>query len=372
MHYVLIDDSIAFDGYTSARRPLGGAEKAFASLGGALVKRGHSVTVLNRIQYPTWCEGAKWRPIDDPQLTSEADVVIAFRKPGLLGTVRQAKQRLLWVTGPSDYLNTQGVTDFFDSLKPKVVFVSPSQVAGYKGPSPTAVIAPGVRNPFYETETAAIEPFPEIGGEALTPSDAPPIIPPPHAVVTTHPQQGLAWLIDIWTKIIHPQLPQARMAVYSAALHKGSKGEELSDELKPILALVQSVADKNVVIVEPRSDRGMADVYRASRVHLYPSFSQDVACWTLQESQAAGLPAVARMVGGAGAHIINGETGFLVPDASAFGNVALQILSDDNVYRNLSAAAGAVTRRRTWDLVAAEFDALVGAPATATADTPAV
>jgi glycosyltransferase involved in cell wall biosynthesis len=361
MHYVLIDDSIAFDGYTSARRPLGGAEKAFASLGGALVKRGHSVTVLNRIQYPTWCEGAKWRPLDDPQLTTEADVVIAFRKPGLLGTVRQAKQRLLWVMGPTDYLNAQGVTDFFESLKPKVVFISPSQAAAYKGSAPTAVIAPGVRNPFYEIETAAMEPFPELGESDSHPATEP-TIPPPHAVVTTHPQQGLAWLIDIWTKIIHPQLPQARMAVYSAALHKGAKGEAVAPELKPILDLVQSVADKNVVIVEPRSDRGMADVYRASRVHLYPSFSQDIACWTLQESQAAGLPAVARMVGGAAEHIINGETGFLVPDAAAFGNVALQILRDDIVYKNLSTAAAAPTRRRTWDLVAADFDALTGAP----------
>ena len=365
MHYVLIDDSIAFDGYTSARRPLGGAEKAFSSLGGALVRRGHSVTVLNRIQYPTWCEGAKWRPIDDPQITTEADVVIAFRKPGLLGTVRQAKKRFLWVTGPADYLNTQGVTDFFDSLKPTVVFISPSQVSGYKGPSPTAVIAPGVRSPFYEVETTEIDPFPELGGDSASHPVTAPTIPPPHAVVTTHPQQGLAWLVDIWTKIIHPQLPQARMAVYSAALHKGTKGEDLSAEMKPILDLVQSVADKNIVIVEPRSDRGMAEVYRSSRVHLYPSFSQDVACWTLQESQVAGLPAVARMVGGAAEHVINGETGFLVPDAMAFGNVALQILRDDNVYQNLSAAASAPTRRRTWDLVAADFDALVGGPAEA-------
>ncbi|MBL8643900.1 MAG: glycosyltransferase [Rhodospirillaceae bacterium] len=362
MHYVLADDSFAFDGYTSARRPLGGAEKAFASLGGALVKRGHSVTVLNRVQYPTWCEGAKWRPIEDPQLTTEADVLIAFRKPGLLGTIRQATRRLLWVTGPSDYLNTPGVGQLFDSLKPTVVFVSPLQKPGFKGAAPTAVIGAGVRDAFYDT-TPEIDPFPEMSAGA-SPHTTPTLsLPPPHAVVTTHPQQGLAWLIDIWEKIIHPQVPQARLAVYSAALHKGMKGEEIAPELKPILELVQKAASTNVVVVEPRSDRGMAEVYRTSRVHLYPSFSQDVACWTLQESQVAGLPAVARMTGGAGEHIINGETGFLVPDASAFGNVAVQILSDENVYRRLSAAACDVARRRTWDMVAADFDALVASMA---------
>ncbi|MBL8630249.1 MAG: glycosyltransferase, partial [Rhodospirillaceae bacterium] len=170
----------------------------------------------------------------------------------------------------------------------------------------------------------------------------------------------------IWAKIIHPELPHARMAVYSAALHKGTRGEEVTPELKPILDMVQAAAAMNVVVIDPRSDRGMSEVYRSSRVHLYPSFSQDIACWTLQESQASGLPAVARMVGGAAEHIINGETGFLVPDASAFGNVALQILQDDNVYKNMSAAAADVARRRTWDMVAADFDSLVArlAPAT--------
>jgi glycosyltransferase involved in cell wall biosynthesis len=358
MHYVLIDDSIPFDGYTSSRRAIGGAEKAFASLGGALVKRGHSVTVLNRVQYPTWCEGAKWRPLDDPQITGDVDVVIAFRKPGLLGTVRQATHRLLWVTGPSDYLNATGVAQLLDSLKPTIVFVSDAQKPGFKGSAKTAVIAPGVKSAYFET-TTEIDPFPELGEEAVSHMSATPSIPPPHAVVTTHPQQGLAWLVDIWAKIIHPQMPHARMAVYSAALHKGMKGDEIAPELKPILDLVQGAAAMNIVVLDPRSDRGMAEAYKSSRVHLYPSFSQDIACWTLQESQAAGLPAVARMVGNAGEHIINGQTGFLVPDAAAFGNVALQILGNDDVYRSFSQAASDVARRRTWDMVATEFDELV-------------
>jgi glycosyltransferase involved in cell wall biosynthesis len=359
MHYVLADDSIAFDGYTSARRALGGAEKAFASLAGALVKRGHSVTVLNRIQYPTWCEGAKWRSLDDPQITSDVDVMLALRKPGLLSTVRQAKHRILWATGPADYLNSPAADELFESLKASIMFVGAHQAAGYKGKAPTVVIAPGVRGAFYETATTEVEPFHELGHEAQPTPAAAPTIPPPHAVVTTHPQQGLAWLLDIWTKIIHPQLPQARLAIYSAILYKGLKDEAITPEIKPVLDLVKAAASANVVIVEPRGDRGMAEVYRGSRVHLYPSFSQDVACWTLQESQTAGLPAVARNAGGAAEKIVNGETGFLVPDAQAFGNVAVQILGDDNLYRRISEAAGGVQRRRTWDMVAADVDTFV-------------
>jgi glycosyltransferase involved in cell wall biosynthesis len=81
---------------------------------------------------------------------------------------------------------------------------------------------------------------------------------------------------------------------------------------------------------------------------LYPGHPRDYACWTLRDSQAAGLPAVGRAVGGVEDAIDNGQTGFVVPDEDAFANVALQILTDDGVYTSLHAAAAAVERRRTW------------------------
>ncbi|MBM3514068.1 MAG: glycosyltransferase family 4 protein [Alphaproteobacteria bacterium] len=358
MHYVLLDDSINFDGYTSGRRAIGGAERAFAALAGALVKRGHSVTVFNKIQYPTWCEGAKWRPLDDFQSLADADVVIAYRKPSLLGSIRQTKHRVLWWVGPVDPLNGDGAKQFFDSLKPSIVFSSAAQKSAFKGTVKSAVVAPGVRAPFWEVETE-VNPYPEVGHDMPIPARSPDHVPPPHAVVTTHPQQGLAWTLDIWTKIIHPQVPAARLAIYSASLHKGMKGEGVAPELAPILELVKSSVGANVVVMEPRGDKGMADVYRNSRVHLYPSFSQDLVCWTLRDSQAAGLPAVARVAGGTEDVVVNGQSGFLVPDAMGFGNCAVQILTNDGVYRNLSQMAGSEARRRTWEAAAADLETFV-------------
>jgi glycosyltransferase involved in cell wall biosynthesis len=58
-------------------------------------------------------------------------------------------------------------------------------------------------------------------------------------------------------------------------------------------------------------------------------------------------------------HVINGQSGFLVPDASAFANVTLQILQNDQVCRSLGAAASDVSRRRTWDMVAQELEDIV-------------
>ena len=163
---------------------------------------------------------------------------------------------------------------------------------------------------------------------------------PPHAVVTTHPLHGLVWITEIWRRLIYPQMNEARLAIYSSVLAKGIRGESVPDKIQPILERVKLATDANVVVVDPRGDRGMAEIYRANRIHFYPGHEQDYACWTLAESQAAGTPAVARAFGGVDERVINGQTGYLVPDAAAAANVALQILRDEAIYKSLSTAAG--------------------------------
>lgn len=381
MRYVFVDDSaVAYDGYTPMRRPLGGAEKAVAGLAAALQQRGHDVKVINRTAYSHMADGAYWTPFGDSMAPKAADVLIAMRKPLLLGTLRAATHRLLWVAGAPEYLMAAANEPLWDSFAASLLFIGPAQARTYKGKVRNCVIIPGVRSTFFEKpapepvyNVPSIGDYSTPGGDpvqaqldygyaapvAEDAADLPPVIPPPHAVVTTHPAQGLEWLVDLWCTKIHPQMPEARLAVYSAVLTKGLKGDEIPAAIMPILQQVQAAASANVVVVEPRSDDGMAEVYRASRVHLYPGDAQDYACWTLGESQATGLPAVGRNLGGVSERIDNGQTGYVVPDADAFANVTLEILRNDAVYQSLGTAAGEATRRRPWASAAEELDAFV-------------
>ena len=368
MKYVLVDDSIPYDGYTSGRRPLGGAEKAVAGLATALQLRGHDVHVINRTTYAHMADGAYYTPFEDAMTPKSADVLVAMRKPALLGQVRNVGRRMLWVVGPPDYLTAGVNKPLWDSFKPGLMFVSQAQAQAYKGALKSLVVAPGVRAEFGSTLPAyltAEQSALDYGNDpAATPPPTPEPAPvPPHAIVTTHPMQGLTWLLDMWQMEIHPQMPEARLAVYSASLSKGIRGEEVPDALTPVLHQIQEAVEQNVVVVDPLNDEGMAGVYRAGRVHLYPGNSQDYACWTLAESQSAGLPAVARPMGGVEERVVNGQTGFLVPDTSAFVNVTLELLRNDAVRKSLGDAAGDVTRRRTWSDAAAEVDAFCAATA---------
>jgi hypothetical protein len=382
MRYVFVDDSaVAYDGYTSMRRPLGGAEKAVAGLASALQARGHDVKVINRTAYAHMADGAYWTPFGDSMAPKSADVLIALRKPLLLGTLRAATHRLLWVVGAPDYLMSSANAPLWDSFAASLLFIGQAQKQAYKGKVRHSVVVPGIRNIFFEKpapepayHVPSIGDFSNPGGDpvqeqldysgyaaqaAEAAAAVPPGPPPPHAVVTTHPAQGLSWLVDVWVNKIHPQMPEARLAVYSAVLTKGLKGEEIPTAIIPVLKQVQAAASANVGVVEPRSDDGMAEVYRGSRVHLYPGDAQDFACWTLGESQAAGLPAVARNLGGVSERIDNGQTGYVVPDADAFANVTLEILRNDAVYQSLNTTALEEARRRPWASAAEELDAFV-------------
>jgi glycosyltransferase involved in cell wall biosynthesis len=357
MRFVFIDESVPYDGYTSLRRPLGGPEKAVASLAAALSQAQHDVTVVNHTPYAHIADGAYWVPFNDSNVPRAADVLIAVRKPSLLGKIRSADQRVLWVTGSPDYLSAPANEKLWDSFAPSVMFVSDAQSRLYAGNLNAVAVPPGVRNAYFETtvDTSDLSPEELVYAESAMKQAARDEAPKPHAIVTTHPLQGLDWLLDVWTRLVHPRLPEARLSVYSAVLSKGIRTDEVPEAVIPVFEQVKSASEANVVVVDPRNDEGMADVYRGSRVHLYPGHAKDFACWTLAESQAAGLPAVARGLGGAEERIANGQTGYIVPDAEAFANVALQILNDDGVFKSLSDAAREPERRCTWPLAAMEM-----------------
>ena len=341
MHITLVDDSIAFDGYTASARPLGGAEKAFASLPGALARRGHTVAVFNRCRWSMTVEGVHWDSLDGrkPLLT---DVLIASRKPSLLQFVRQAGKRVLWHTGPGRMLERTATRNLLAEHKALVLLVSRAQAAGIgTATAPVALLPPAVRTDFL--------------ADAPCPPDT-----PPTAIATTHPAHGLDWLLDLWVGRIRPLVPTAELHLHSMSLAKAAEGGAIDPALAPIAAKVAAAREHGVVAVRPQGDQLMAQAMRRARVHLYPGHPDDVTAFTLMESQACGLPAVVRPLGAAPERIAHGLSGMVAPDDDAFANLAALLLGDDGMRSSYSAEAHARTRTWDWDAAAAALDGVLG------------
>ena len=167
MLVTLVDDSIPFNGMTPAYQPIGGAEKAFASLPAALARQGHVVRAVNRSPNSLGFENVSWIHWEGrkPPIT---EVLIAFRKPLLLEFTRATRARILWVTGPPDYLHRPPVHEVLSRTDAKLVFLGNTHSEAYRSQGENAIyyrsIAPGVREEYRSADEMTPDDPPHRGG----------------------------------------------------------------------------------------------------------------------------------------------------------------------------------------------------------------
>ncbi|ABC23736.1 glycosyltransferase [Rhodospirillum rubrum] len=351
MKIAIADAGPAFDGTSPEARPLDGAARAVCGLAAALAGRGHRVSVHNSCAQAVEVAGVSWRPLPvgwqggkEGARLEDVEALIAIDQPALLDLAEgPAVRRILLPFAAPGPLAWPLARDPIERHQPLTAYLGLTQrTAAPLLPGHSTVIAPGVSGAFR----------PRIG---QGPSD------PPVAVVTTHPLHGLDWLLDLWEDVIVREVPAARLHVYSALLHRALGGEVMPGALSRLTDRVRGLAGRGVEVRAPLGETAMAAVYRAATLHLYPGHVDDMTCWTLAESQACGLPAVARALGATSERLVNGETGYLVPDGAAFANVAVQILVEPAVRRSLSAAAADPGRLRPWEAVALDIDRILTA-----------
>jgi len=336
MRVVFVNDSGSFDGFSPLERALDGPEKALANLATALAVRGHTVTVCNDSTLPVEAHGVHWRSADTPP--DAADVLVACGDPGRLDFVANASRRVFWSCGASTPAAAAHAN--LTTLRPTVVLSSRAQQAAWSGPADAeaVVIEPGIAASFLEDA-------------AMAPAD------PPRAIATAHPLAGLDWLIKLWTDRIHPELPQATLHLYSAWLETSRNGGAVPAAIQPIADRAMAAGAQGVVVERPQADPQMADAYRQARVHLHPGAASDAFGFTLQESQAVGLPAVVRATNPVMIErVTDGQTGAIAAGDPNFAGAALRLLSDRMAFDQMSANARLLKRGRSWAVVAAEWE----------------
>lgn len=336
MHFVLVDDSISFDGFTASARAIGGQEKLFAALAGALVRRGHTVNVFNRCQWPMLVEGAQWETFDGKKPLT-CDVLVALRRPELLGFIRTAKTRVFWPSTPGRFMSKGDAAQQIANFKPHVMLNSAAQAQGLVAKDLKLALTPRVvKQDFINAKPRQ------------TPR-------PPVAVVTTHPAHNMDWLLNLWPRI-RAEVTDAQLHIYSTTLWNSQNGKDIDNRFEAIAAKVKAMKDLGVEILRPKSDPLMAEFYASARVHLWPGHVDDVTAFGLADSQAAGCPAVLRPLGAAAERVTNGETAYVVPDDDAFANLAALLLRDADVAENLGRNAKAAYAEATIDAFAAALE----------------
>ena len=135
-------------------------------------------------------------------------------------------------------------------------------------------------------------------------------------------------------------------------------GETLADDLRPLYVKARAGAVHGVVIAAPTGDRDMGKSLRPGTGPPLSGLGAGDVLLDAAESQAVGVPAVARPIGAVKERFTDRQSGFLAADDDAFVENVLAMLTDDEAFRTASGIARRSGRARGWDAAASEFETL--------------
>jgi glycosyltransferase involved in cell wall biosynthesis len=339
---VMTDDGIAFDGDSLDAGPLGGAETAFASLAGALAARGHRVRVRNRCAAAMIRDGVEWAPLAEG-VPEFCDLYIANRSDRLIPLASRARATVFWIHNPAGYLLKARYLWKLWRRHPRIVFSGAHHAGTYPrwAPDGGRVVVPyGISDVF---RTAV----------------PPTATPPPRAIFVSNPMRGLAWLLGIWKEAIRPRCPAAELHLFSGAATYGSFGAAREARMEAVLDQARAMAGEGVVLRAPVPKQALAAEFAMCRALLYRGDVGETFCLAVGEAQAAGVPAVVQDIGCVAERVVDGETGFVADGDEVFADRAVALLTDDALWRRMSAASVARQRGWGWNEAAAAFEELI-------------
>ena len=345
-HFLFADDSIAFDGQSIDRGPLGGAESAFILMCEALARLGHKISVRNNCVAPLDYRGVNWRPIGSAW-PDAVDVYVANRSAWMLDRMPHVQKRIFWIHNPAGYLLKWRYLWRLARFRPTIVFSGDHHAGTYPLWAP-----PWVRGNSRAVIPYAVSDFFKNAPERLT-------APKPKVIFTSNPLRSLDWLLGLWAEKIHPRLPSAELHIFSGAATYKAQGTPLGIKMDKILSQARSLEKQGVVLRSPIAKSQLRDELMSSRALLYRGDVGETFCLALAEAQAMGVPAIVQPIGCVAERIVDQQTGYIANDDAEFVEQSIKVLSDDDLWLRLHRQALKLQQSWSWDRAAAEFASLV-------------
>jgi len=336
-----------YDGRALETRALGGTESSVILCAQGLARRGHDVTVHSNCDAELVHEGVRWRPLS-MRPDQSCDVYVAVQQPELLGFVPRPKRRVIWVLWGANQLRHYKRFWRLWLHPPKPILMSQAQLRDYWPVLPRRGDISLIHLPLPEA----------VRGRA--PLAEP---PPRRAVFASNPQRNLRALVELWGERILPALPDAELDVYGVNnLKPGDDAWEVwAGTLLPADPSPQLKASVRVHLPLPRAQ--LFEAVREARVMLYLGHKCEAFCLSLAEAQALGTPAVIAPVAALPERVIDGVTGFHRADPAEFADAAIQLLTDDALWRRQHLAALELQQGLSIDEYVTRFEAaMLGLP----------
>jgi glycosyltransferase involved in cell wall biosynthesis len=337
---VIADKTKHYDGRSLETKPLGATESSVIQLARELARRKHAVTVFTNCDGPIEHENVRWRPLANGG-PERCDLYVAVQHPELLGFVKGAKRRAIWMLWQPNNLKHYKRIWRMWWHRPIPILQSLHQVRIYSPFLPK-------RDPHIVIPLAL--PTDVRGLPALA------LAPPRRAIFASNPTRSLRGLVEIWARSILPRVPDAILDVYG--VHELGQQNAWQAWEGSLLPPDMPANVKASVRVHPTTTRsGLIEAMRASRVMVYLGHKSEAFCMSLAEAQALGVPSVIAPVAALPERVIDGVTGYHHADPDRFAEAAVSLLTDDALWRGQHEACLRLRQGITWSEYAGRFEA---------------
>jgi glycosyltransferase involved in cell wall biosynthesis len=323
-------------------KSIAGTQTAFIELSRAFEKLGHKVNVYTDALRVLETEGRTWNQLSQVDSTVEYDLMIVNVSPYLFENFKHIKTRkkILWIHNEAKYLLYWNRLKYLLKYLPIVVFSGKY----HKSTLPFFIPTGGRKLIEYGLSEAVLQ------SKALE----------THArnqnvYFTSNPLRSLRWIVDLWVKKIHPQVPTSELHVFAGWKTYGAWGMSVKKRMQAEIDYAAMFASSNVIIREVIPKTLLFEEMRHGRAIFYRGDRAETFCLAVAEAQALGLPAVVCDLGSMKERVDHQVTGFVVGNEVDFESAAIRVLHDDFLFDTMSLASTRKYAEMNWLTAASHF-----------------
>ncbi|HEY2596769.1 MAG TPA: glycosyltransferase family 4 protein [Chloroflexota bacterium] len=317
---------------------LGGGERAVLELGRALAARHDTRLLLGgfdaRRTYPELASLPYTRFGRTRWLLArvDADAIVANSFGANLLALRNGPRVAYWVHSTRSVFLQPGARRIDLLLRRGIDFLAVRRAAQLVANSHYAA---GRLRRLYRRDADAVV-YPGVDLTLFSPGQ---IAEPAYALTVSRlsAEKGLERLVDLWREV--PDLP----------LHVVGAGTP------DVLREWRARAPRDVIFRGPLTAADLAEAYRGAAVAVFAPYGEEFGLAPL-EALASGVPVVAWRDGGLQETVVDGDSGYLVPDPVTFRQRVRLLLRDPARRRRFGEAARARAEEFSWQRTAAEME----------------
>ena len=336
MRIIFIDNSINFTAYSLNLKALDSLQKILINFALELSKNNHEVIFYNKTEQDKKEGGVLWKQIKSLEYDN-ADILIAVQELELLEYKIKSKTKFLLLHYKID--NNLNKETLIKILKQKICLLYTNNYVVNSLPEnyqyvPKVHLKIGVDRRFIESKNISLNNS--------------------SVFVTTHPLKGVDWLIDLWLKYVNLKLPWAELHIYSNLLAKNTTTSNI--KIRNIKLILELNKGSGIFIKEPLPQEEFISKLAQYKLHLCPSLDNELQYLSIMESQAFGIPVIARETATIYDCIYHNETGYIVRDKQSFAEKVIQVLSDNKLFLTLQSNSKLNNFIICWEDVVKDFE----------------